>query len=205
MMTRPASKSRNGRSSNRWPSGTGSSSVLCTCAMTSPPFVNVSRLTASIRSESSAIAYDPGHRGGTAGDRSCSRAVVRVTRRRVGRSPASCTSGGTAFPGRNGPARAGGGGEVSVVVHVVLAVVLTLVLACQAGAFAAVLRSRRVLAAQRPPRIRDLVWVAIPVAVVLFLAARSWIVALDLGPPAMANVRPVDVSARPPSPPIFHR
>jgi len=94
---------------------------------------------------------------------------------------------------------------VSVVVHVVLAVVLTLVLACQAGTFAAVLRSRRVLAAQRPPRIRDLVWVAIPVAVVLFLAARSWIVALDLGPPAMANVRPVDVSARPPSPPIFHR
>ena len=100
----------------------------------------------------------------------------------------------------------GGGDEVATVVqHVVLALVLTGVLACQARAFAAVLRSRRVLAAQRPPRRTDLVWVAIPVAVVVFLAARSWIVALDLGSPAMAVVTPAEVAARPVSPPIFHR
>jgi hypothetical protein len=43
------------------------------------------------------------------------------------------------------------------------------------------------------------------VAVVLFLAARSWIIALDLGSPAVATVAPVNVSARPVSPPIFHR
>ena len=94
---------------------------------------------------------------------------------------------------------------VGVVQHVVLALALTGVLACQARALVTVLRSRRVLAARRPSRITDLVWVAIPVAVVLFLAARSWIVALDLGSPALAIVTPVEVSARPVSPPIFHR
>lgn len=93
----------------------------------------------------------------------------------------------------------------AIVQHVALALVLTGVLACQARAFATVLRSRRVLAARRPPRITDLVWVAIPLAVVLFLAARSWIVAFDLGSPVMAIVAPVEVSARPVSPPIFHR
>ena len=93
----------------------------------------------------------------------------------------------------------------SVVLHVVLAVVLTGVLVCQARAFRTVLRSRRLLAAGRPSRTTDLVWVAIPVAVVVFLAARSWFVALDLGSPAMAVVAPVEVSARSISPPIFHR
>ncbi len=93
----------------------------------------------------------------------------------------------------------------AVVQHVVLALVLTGVLACQARALVTVLRSRQVLAARRPACITDLVWVAIPVAVVLFLAARSWIVAFDLGSPAMAVVAPVEVSARPVSPPIFHR
>jgi len=93
----------------------------------------------------------------------------------------------------------------SVVLHVVLAVVLTGLLACQAAALAAVLRSRRVLRAPRPARTTDLVWVTIPVAVVLFLAARSWIIALDSGAPAMAVVRPVELSARPVSLPIFHR
>lgn len=94
---------------------------------------------------------------------------------------------------------------VSTVVHVVLALALTLVLACQAGTLAAVLRSRRALASERPTRITELVWVAIPVAVVLFLAARSWVIALDPSPPAVANAAPVDVSARPASLPIFHR
>ena len=93
----------------------------------------------------------------------------------------------------------------SVVLHVVLAVVLTGLLACQATALAAVLRSRRVLSARRPTRATDLVWVTIPVAVVLFLAARSWIIALDAGSPAMAVVAPAEVAARPVSPPIFHR
>lgn len=92
-----------------------------------------------------------------------------------------------------------------MVLHVVLALLLTGVLACQASALAIVLRSRRVLSARRPTRITDLVWVTIPVAVVVFLAARSWIVAFDLNRPAMAVVAPVEVSARPISPPIFHR
>ena len=88
---------------------------------------------------------------------------------------------------------------MAVAVHVVLALVLTVVLVCQARAFAIVLRGRRVMATRRRPRISDLVWVAIPVVVVLFLAARSVIVALDLGSPAMAGVTPIEVSARPAS------
>jgi len=86
--------------------------------------------------------------------------------------------------------------------HVALALILTFMLGCQAWVFAGVLCSRRVLAAQRQPRMTELVWVAIPVVVVLFLAARSWIVAFDLGLPAMASVAPVEVSAQPSSPPI---
>jgi heme/copper-type cytochrome/quinol oxidase subunit 2 len=107
--------------------------------------------------------------------------------------------------GRATAAHHGREGTVSTAVHVALALVLTLVLAGQAGAFTAVLRSRRALASRRPPRRTELVWVVIPVAVVLFLAARSWIIALDLGSPAVATVAPVNVSARPVSPPIFHR
>lgn len=86
----------------------------------------------------------------------------------------------------------------------VLALILTLVLVCQVRAFAAVLRLRRVLATQRERQVHELVWVAIPVAVVFFLAARTWIVALDLGLPGLAGVAPVEVSARPSSPPILH-
>jgi heme/copper-type cytochrome/quinol oxidase subunit 2 len=66
-------------------------------------------------------------------------------------------------------------------------------------------RPRRVLAARRQTQITELVWVVLPVAVVLLLAARSWIVAFDLGPPAVASVAPVEVSAQPSSPPILHR
>lgn len=104
----------------------------------------------------------------------------------------------------HGLARAAGGKGVSETAHVLLALVLTLVLVCQARALAAVLRRRRVLATQRPLQITELVWVIIPVAVVLFLAARSWIVALDLGLPALAGVTPVEVSAQPSSAPILH-
>jgi hypothetical protein len=94
----------------------------------------------------------------------------------------------------------------SVVLHVALAVALTGLLAGQARALAAVLRARRTLATRRPPRAWDLVWVTIPLAVVLVLAARSWTIALAPGSPATAVVRPVEmISARPVSLQIFHR
>ena len=89
--------------------------------------------------------------------------------------------------------------------QVILALVLTLMLGYQAWLFVGVMCSRRVLATQRKPRITELVSIAIPLAVVLFLAARSWMVAFDLGLPAMAGVAPVEVSAQPSSPPILHR
>jgi heme/copper-type cytochrome/quinol oxidase subunit 2 len=102
--------------------------------------------------------------------------------------------------GEKGLARPGGGKEVSETAHAVLALILTLVLVCQVRAFAAVLRLRRVLATQRERQLTELVWVAIPVGVVLFLAARSWIVALDLD---LAGGAPVEVSAQPSSPRIL--
>jgi len=92
---------------------------------------------------------------------------------------------------------------VSGATHAGLALVLTGVLVCQARALAAVLRARRVRASARPGRIIEMVWVAIPVAVVLFLIARSWIVVLDLGPPAMAGATSVEVAARSPSSPLW--
>ena len=85
-----------------------------------------------------------------------------------------------------------------------LALILTLVLVGQARVLVRVLRQRRVLAPHRPWQMTELVWVAIPVAVVLVLAARSWIAALDLGLPSLAGVTPVGVSAQPSSPPIVH-
>jgi heme/copper-type cytochrome/quinol oxidase subunit 2 len=103
-----------------------------------------------------------------------------------------------------GLGRPAGGKEVSETARVVVALILTLVLVWQVGAFAAVLRLRRLLATQRQRQITELVWVAIPVAVVFFLAARSWIVALDLGLPPLAGGPPVEVSAPPSSPPSLH-
>jgi heme/copper-type cytochrome/quinol oxidase subunit 2 len=103
-----------------------------------------------------------------------------------------------------GLGRPAGGKEVSETARVVVALILTLVLVWQVGAFAAVLRLRRLLATQRQRQITELVWVAIPVAVVFFLAARSWIVALDLGLPPLAGGPPVEVSAQPSSPPSLH-
>jgi hypothetical protein len=88
-------------------------------------------------------------------------------------------------------------GTVSTAVHVALGLVLTILLAGQAKAVAAVLRSRRVAAGRRPPRRTELVWIVIPVAVVLGLAARSWIIALDLGSPPVATGAPVTVSVPP--------
>jgi heme/copper-type cytochrome/quinol oxidase subunit 2 len=94
---------------------------------------------------------------------------------------------------------------VAETAHAALALILTLILICQTWVFAAVLYSRREHAPQRELQITELVWLAVPVAAVLFLAARSWLVAFDLGPPAMAGVAPVEVSAQPSSPQILHR
>ena len=73
-----------------------------------------------------------------------------------------------------------------VLSHLALALVLTAMLACQVRQLSAVLRSRRRLAAGRPARITGAVSVAIPLAVVLLLAARSWMIALDVASPAVA-------------------
>jgi len=72
-------------------------------------------------------------------------------------------------------------------VHLVLALALTMFLAFQAGALVFVLRSRRALASGRRHRPSELLWSAIPVVLVLFLAARSWVAVFDLGRPAVAS------------------
>ena len=77
---------------------------------------------------------------------------------------------------------------MSTILHLLLALALTLFLAFQAGALVLVLRSRRALLVGRGRRRpAELVWTAIPVILVLFLAARSWVVVFDLGRPAVAS------------------
>jgi heme/copper-type cytochrome/quinol oxidase subunit 2 len=76
---------------------------------------------------------------------------------------------------------------VPTIVHLLLAVVLTLFLAFQASSLVFVLRSRRVSAAGRAPRRADLLWTCIPVVLVLFLAARSWVAVFDIERPAVAS------------------
>jgi heme/copper-type cytochrome/quinol oxidase subunit 2 len=76
---------------------------------------------------------------------------------------------------------------VSTITHLVLAVVLTLFLAAQVRSFVYVMRSRR---AQEPggrQRRTDLFWTAIPVIIVVALAARSWVAVFDLERPATAS------------------
>lgn len=99
----------------------------------------------------------------------------------------------------------GGGNEVPETAQVILALILTLMLGYQAWLFAGVMCSRRLLAARRKPRITELVSIALPLAVVLFLAARSWMIAFDLGLPVMAGIAPVEVSAQPSSAPVLQR
>ena len=72
------------------------------------------------------------------------------------------------------------------IAHLLLAVVLTLFLALQATSLAFVLRLRRARAAGRPRRPTDVLWTAIPVVVVLVLAARSWVAVFDVERPAVA-------------------
>jgi heme/copper-type cytochrome/quinol oxidase subunit 2 len=71
-------------------------------------------------------------------------------------------------------------------VHLLLALTLTVFLAAQASALALVLRSRRVAAPRAARRRSDLLWTSIPVLLVLFLAARSWVAVVDVQPPAVA-------------------
>jgi heme/copper-type cytochrome/quinol oxidase subunit 2 len=76
---------------------------------------------------------------------------------------------------------------VSIIVHLFLAVVLTLFLAFQAASLVFVVRYRRARVAARPPGRADLLWTTIPIMVVLFLAARSWVAVFDLERPAVAS------------------
>ena len=71
-------------------------------------------------------------------------------------------------------------------VHLLLALVLTVFLAVQARSLAFVLRSRRAVSGPQARRRTDLLWTCIPVLLVLFLAARSWVAVVDVHRPAVA-------------------
>jgi len=75
---------------------------------------------------------------------------------------------------------------VPTIVHLLLAVVLTVFLAAQASSLVFVLRSRRAVSARSARRYTDLLWTCIPVLLVLFLAARSWMAVVDVHRPAVA-------------------
>ena len=70
--------------------------------------------------------------------------------------------------------------------HLLLAVVLTLFLALQASSLLVVLRHRQAPIAARHRRRSDFLWTCIPVAIVLFLAARSWVAVFGLAQPEVA-------------------
>ena len=90
---------------------------------------------------------------------------------------------------------------MSTILHLSLALALTLFLVYQGGAVLFVLRSRRALAGGRRQRRTEVVWTMIPVIVVLFLAARSWVAVFDIERPALASV----ATAAPPAPSSPHR
>jgi heme/copper-type cytochrome/quinol oxidase subunit 2 len=71
-------------------------------------------------------------------------------------------------------------------VHLLLALVLTVFLVAQARSLAFVLRSRRAVSSRSARRGTDLLWTGIPVLLVLFLAARSWMAVIDVQRPAGA-------------------
>lgn len=90
---------------------------------------------------------------------------------------------------------------MSTIVHLLLAIVLTLFLAFQAGSLVFVLRCRRARSGPRLPGRADLLWTAIPIVVVLLLAARSWVTVLDIERPALASaIIQADPSAAGPRP-----
>lgn len=88
------------------------------------------------------------------------------------------------------------------ITYLLLATVLTLFLAFQVNSLVFVLRSRRATAG-RARRRTDLLWTAIPVMVVLFLAARSWLAAFDVDRPAIASAisQSEPAAPAPPAPP----
>ena len=75
---------------------------------------------------------------------------------------------------------------MSTMLHLVLAVILTLFLVLQARSLLVVLRYRRATVAARHRRRTDLLWTCIPVVIVLFLAARSWVAVFGLAQPEIA-------------------
>jgi len=91
---------------------------------------------------------------------------------------------------------------VSTIVHLLLAVILTVFLAFQARSLVFVVRYRRARIAARPPRRSDWLWTSIPVLIVLFLAARSWVAVFDLErPPSASAVMRADAGSRAAAPP----
>jgi len=75
---------------------------------------------------------------------------------------------------------------VSTIVHLLLAVILTLFLALQARSLAVVLRHRHATGKARRSRRTDFLWTCIPVVVVLALAVRSWVAVIGLVQPEPA-------------------
>ena len=75
---------------------------------------------------------------------------------------------------------------MSTMLHLLLAVILTLFLVLQARSLLVVLRYRRATVAARHRRRTDLLWTCIPVVIVLFLAARSWVAVFGLAQPEIA-------------------
>jgi heme/copper-type cytochrome/quinol oxidase subunit 2 len=71
-------------------------------------------------------------------------------------------------------------------VHWLLAIILTLFLALQVRCLLVVLRHRRAAVTARHRRATDLLWTCIPVVIVLFLAARSWVAVVGLAQPEIA-------------------
>lgn len=86
--------------------------------------------------------------------------------------------------------------------HLLLAVALTLFLAFQAGALVSVMRSRQAHGTGRSRRRSDVLWTIIPVVLVLFLATRSWLAVFDLERPAVASVTPASAAGARLSPPL---
>ena len=84
------------------------------------------------------------------------------------------------------------------IVHLLLALVLTVFLVAQAKSVAFVLRSRRAVSSRSARRATDLLWTCIPVLLVLFLAARSWVAVVDVHRPAVAAT---GVPTQSPAPP----
>jgi len=87
---------------------------------------------------------------------------------------------------------------VPTIVHLLLALVLTVFLVAQARSLAFVLRSRRAVSSRSGRRGTDFIWTGIPVLLVLFLAARSWVAVVDVHRPAVAATRAPTQSAATP-------